>query len=210
MRTQMTAGALVALLAAMACVLAGSASAHSLNAPTISSFGPNVGKVGTRVTIKGAYLSVDHVAPVVKFNGHAAGNVTVVDPMGTTITVYVPQGTPAGGGKITVTTGEGTAVTRTAFTVHPGGTPVTPGKTHIRSFAPMRGAAGTHVTITGVNLGGPKWVKIGGVKATFMVPSQTTIVAIVPKHARSGRITVKTDLGVSTSSGMFSVLGSGI
>jgi hypothetical protein len=210
MRTQMTAGALIALLAAMACVLAGSASARSLNAPTISTFGPHVGKVGTRVTIKGAYLSVDHVAPIVKFNGHAAGNVTVVDTMGTTIIAYVPAGTPAGGGKIAVTTPEGTANTMTAFTVHAGGTPVTAGTTHISSFAPMRGAAGTHVTIHGVNLGGPKWVKIGGVKATFMVPSQTTIVAIVPKHAHSGHVTVKTDLGLATSSGMFSVLGSGI
>src|SRR5690348_9995523 len=133
MRKQMTLGAVVALLVGTACLLAGSALARSTNAPHITSFGPTTGKVGTRVTITGSYLTQDRATPVVKFNGHAAGNVQVPDATGTRIIAYVPAGTPAGGGPITVTTGEGTATSATAFTVMPGGTPVTAGQTHISS-----------------------------------------------------------------------------
>ena len=56
-----------------------------------------------------------------------------------------------------------------------------------------------HVTIRGQHLGGAMWVKFGGVKATYTVPSTTKIVAIVPQKAHSGKITLKTATGQATS-----------
>jgi hypothetical protein len=209
MRNKQTAIAAVALLATAACLLAGAAAARPLEAPTVTGIGPTSGKVGTKVTIYGHFLYIDQTVPQVTFNGHGAG-VVRMDPTDTHIIAYVPQGTPVGGGQVTVTTAEGTATAPMSFTVNPGGTPVRPPSTRIAGFSPLRGAAGTKVMIRGLALGGPKWVKIGGVKATFMVPSQKLIVAIVPKHARSGRIVVKTELGTATSRGMFTVLGAGV
>ncbi len=78
-------------------------------APTIASFTPNSGAVGTTVTITGTNLGS---ATAVKFNGTTA---TVTANSATSITVTVPAG--ATDGTITVTTAGGTATSAASYDV---------------------------------------------------------------------------------------------
>ncbi len=205
MSRQLTRLGVPALLAAiaLACVLTGSATAGPLAAPTITGFAPNHGLLGERVTIYGHDLA----GAQVWFNGVAADNV-VVDPTGTHVRVNVPGEISTGPGAITVTTAGGTVTTTTMFTVNPPTRNTALPRPRIASFAPMRGGAGTKVTIHGRYLGGALWVTFGGTKATFTVPSATRIVAIVPKHAHSGKIAIKTGGGLATAFPRFALTGS--
>jgi hypothetical protein len=124
--------------------------------------------------------------------------------------VNVPGEVTTGPGPITVTTPGGTVTTTTMFTVNPPSKPTAVPHPRIGGFAPMRGAAGTKVTIRGTYLGGAMWVKFGGMKAKYTVPSATRIVAIVPKHAHSGKITIRTSGGLATSGVRFAISGAGI
>jgi IPT/TIG domain len=194
-----------ALLAAVACAcaLSGAASAGAAATPTITGFAPNHGLLGERVTIYGHDLA----GAQVWFNGVPVDNVTV-DATGTHLRVNVPGETTTGPGAITVTTPGGSVTTTTMFTVNPPNKATALPRPRLVSIAPMRGSAGTKVTIWGHNLGGALWVKFGGVRATYTVPSSTKIVAIVPKRAHSGKISVKTSGGLATASMRFAVLGS--
>ena len=78
-------------------------------APTITSFAPTAGPVGTSVTITGTGLGS---ATSVKFNGKAA---TITSNTATQIVTTVPAGATTG--PITVTTAGGTATSATKFTV---------------------------------------------------------------------------------------------
>jgi hypothetical protein len=77
--------------------------------PEISSFTPPSGTVGTTVTITGQNLSG---ASAVAFNGTSA---TIVSHTATQIVTEVPAG--ATKGRITVTTGAGTATSVSKFAV---------------------------------------------------------------------------------------------
>jgi hypothetical protein len=81
----------------------------STPAPTISSFSPGTGRVGTTVTITGTNLNG---ATFVRFNGTAA-TFTVVSA--TSVQATVPSGATTG--KITVTTPGGTATSSQTFKV---------------------------------------------------------------------------------------------
>ncbi|HLX32291.1 MAG TPA: IPT/TIG domain-containing protein [Gaiellaceae bacterium] len=85
-------------------------SSSFLVVPSISSFSPSHGKVGTSVTINGSGFTG---ATSVKFNGTAATPFTVNSD--SKITVKVPSG--ATSGTITVTTSGGTATSSTSYTV---------------------------------------------------------------------------------------------
>jgi hypothetical protein len=78
-------------------------------APTITSFSPTAGPVGTTVTITGTNLTG---ATSVKFNGVTA---TITSNTATQIVTKVPTGATTG--PITVTTDSGTATSSTNFTV---------------------------------------------------------------------------------------------
>jgi hypothetical protein len=79
-------------------------------APTISSFSPNHGSVGTRVTINGSNFTG---ATRVAFNGTVAPSFTVSSA--SQISVTVPSGATTG--KIAVTTPGGTATSSSSFRV---------------------------------------------------------------------------------------------
>jgi hypothetical protein len=85
------------------------AASEKAPAPTITSFSPSSGPVGTKVTIKGTNLSG---ATKVTFNGTAA---TIVSDTATKIVVHVPAGATTG--KIVVETPNGKAESATSFTV---------------------------------------------------------------------------------------------
>ena len=159
--------------------------------PTISSFSPTSGPVGTSVTIKGSNLTG---TTAVKFNGTNASSFTVNNP--NQITAVVGTGTTTG--PISVTTPSGTNQSLTNFTVV---------KAEITSFSPMRGPWGTQVVITGVALTGATGVRFNGVNASsFKVDSDTQITATVATGTTTGTITVTTPAGTLTSADLFTVV----
>jgi len=165
--------------------------------PTISSFTPASGPVGTEVIITGANFSG---VSSVKFNGAPAATF-VVDSQ-TQIRATVPAG--ATSGKISVTTGGGTAMSATNFTV-------TAPAPSITSFTPASGPVGTEVTITGNSFNGVSSVQFNGAPAaSFVVDSETQIRATVPAGATSGQISVATGAGTALSATDFTVTVNGV
>jgi len=135
--------------------------------PSIASFSPTSGQVGTAVTINGSGFNG---TSSVKFNGTAAGYAINSD---TKITATVPTG--ATSGKISVTNSLGTSVSAQSFSV------VKPLPPKISSFSPTSGHTGTLVTINGTSFTGATSVKLGSTQASFTVASSTKIIATVPK-----------------------------
>lgn len=199
------------LVLALVAIQAGGVAAQRLVAPAITGFAPNHGVVGAKVTIYGHDLGG---VQMVQFNGVAATN-PAANASGDRIVVTVPPETNTGPGPISVTTPGGTVTAAGSFTVLPAGGTAARVRAHpalrpvIRKVTPMSAAAGTKVTIAGTNLRGAMSVRFGGVRATFTVPSTTKIVAIVPKHALSGAISVRTAQGSATMRG-FHVTAGGV
>ena len=113
----------------------------------------------------------------------------------------------AGTAKITVRTSGGKeAVSKEDFKVLPPGTeaPV------LDAIAPLQGAPGLQVTLTGTGLDAPTAVTFGGVAASFPVTtSPTKLVVKVPPHAQSGPVAVATAHGTTRSRETFTVLAEG-
>lgn len=200
----------LALVVASSWMLAGSAAARTgVAAPTIISFTPTHALVGATVTIYGHNLA----GAQVQFNGVPASKVTV-DSTGTHVKAIVDPETMDGPSQIGLITPGGTIQSSAIFTVDPPtGAPAQTGaaknvKPLIKSVAPLRGRVGAKVTIKGANLGGAMWVKFGGVKALYTIPTAGEIIARVPKKARSGNISIRTDVGIATKVLHFSVTGS--
>ncbi|HEX9123772.1 MAG TPA: IPT/TIG domain-containing protein [Actinomycetota bacterium] len=168
-----------------------SPSCPQANPPTISSFSPTSGPVGTAVAITGTDLTG---TTSVTFNNVSA--VFTIDSA-TKITATVPSGATTG--RIRVTNPAGTATSSKDFTVT--------GAPRITSFSPTSGPVGTSVTINGTNLTGATSVKFNGVSASFTLNSASKITAKVPSGATSGKISVTTAAGTATSSGTFTVTG---
>ena len=158
--------------------------------PTITSFTPTSGPIGTVVTITGTNLTG---ATSVTFGGVAATTFTVNSA--TQITATVPTGAVTG--TISVTTSTGTGTSASSFTVIPVPT--------ITSFAPAKGQVGDAVVITGTNFTGATSVKFGGVTGSFTFNSATQITATVPSGAVTGPISVTTPGGTATSATTFVV-----
>ena len=159
--------------------------------PTITSFTPTTGAVGSTVVITGTSFTA---ASQVTFAGTNAPVFSVNSA--TQITVVVPNGAVTG--PIAVTTPLGTGTSTTNFTVLP--RPV------ITSFSPTTGIPGTVVTITGTNFTGATQVIFNRTAATvYTVDSPTQITATVPNGATTGRISVITPGGVASSTAVFTV-----
>jgi glucose/arabinose dehydrogenase len=159
--------------------------------PTVSTFAPMSGAVGTQVTIQGTYLAG---ATAVRFHGTPATFSVVWD---TRLIATVPAG--ATSGTISLTTGAGTATSAGTFTV-PGGAPT------VSSFNPTSGPVGTSVVIHGTNFSGATAVKFHGTNAqSFTVNSGTQITAVVAAGTTSGTVSVTGPGGTGTSVGSFTV-----
>lgn len=167
--------------------------------PTISSFAPTSGPVGTAVVISGSGFQDGSVVSAVTFNGTAA---TFTVDSNVQITATVPTG--ATDGPIAVTDPEGTATSAMNFDVTPSPTPT------IASFNPTSGPIGTSVVITGTGFTGATAVTFGGTAATvFTVDSDTQLTATVPTGATTGPVVVTTPGGTATSVTDFTVSGGG-
>ena len=161
--------------------------------PTITSFSPTSGAVGTPVTVTGTGFTG---ANAVKFFNGVTAAFTVTDDQH--ISTSVPAG--AATGVITATTLGGTATSPTSFTVTAPPTPT------ITSFSPTSGAVGTPVTLTGTGFTGANAVKFfNGVTAAFTVTDDQHISTSVPSGAATGVIKVTTLGGTGTSTTNFTV-----
>jgi hypothetical protein len=162
--------------------------------PTISSFTPTEGWLGSEVTITGTNLTW---AAGVTFNG-ASAKFTVVNA--TTLTATVPAGATTGPIHLTkVDGGTVTSVTSaTNFTVLP------PPPT-ISRFSPSIGGAGGEIIIEGKNFVGTTAVQFGLVAAQQFTVTNYAIKATVPAGVTSGPIKVTTPNGTATSAKNFNV-----
>ena len=166
--------------------------------PTITSFNPTSGPVGTSVTIRGTHFQTPVVTDV-EFDGHNAASFRIVND--TTITAVVPNN--ATDGPIRVRNTGGTATSSTNFNVTQAPRPT------ITSFSPTGGPIGTSVVIRGTNFSGTGFttsaVRFNGATATFKVNSAAQITATVPAAATTGRISVTTPGGTAQSANSFTV-----
>jgi hypothetical protein len=190
----MTLGTALALALGVA-ELAGVPTARAA-APVVVVFLPVNGVVGTSVTITGTGFDDSSIATGVAFNNVAATSFTV--DTGTQITATVPVGTTTG--PVSVTDAEGTGASAIDCVVTPSPPPT------ILLFAPSAGPDGTTVTLTGTGYTGATSVKFHGRAASFVVNSDTEIVATVPLGAATGPIAVTTPGGTGTSATGFTVL----
>jgi len=164
------------------------------NPPTVTSFSPTSGAVGTQVDVQGTNFTG---ATSVTFNGTSDTSFQVNSS--TDITAHVPSGATTG--PIAVTTPDGTGASSTNFTVTTsGGNPPA-----VTSFSPASGAAGTNVSITGTGFTGVTGVTFNGTTASFTFNSDTSVSARVPTGATTGPIAVTTPNGTGTSSTSFTV-----
>ncbi len=160
------------------------------NPPTIASFSPTNGPVGTSVTIVGTKFNN---TTAVQFGGINAAGFSVSSSA--QIVAAVPAGALTG--PITVITPSGTASSTAGFSVS--SMPIVTG------FSPSGGNVGARVTISGVNLTGATNVTFSGVSAVFTVASSTQITATVPNGAPTGKVSVSTPQGAAQSAAVFTV-----
>ena len=159
--------------------------------PTVTKVSPNKGPTGggTSVTITGTNFTAN---ATVDFGTTGATGITVSSA--TSITAIAPAGT--GAVDVTVSTPGGASSTGSAdkfsYVPPPAITNVSP------DAGPL--AAGTSVTITGVNLGEAAAVKFGATNAvSFKVSSETSITAVAPAGTGTVDVTVSTVGGTSAT-----------
>jgi len=160
--------------------------------PTVTSFSPTTGPVGTLVLISGTNLAS---VSAVTFGGVAAKSFSAISD--TLATATVPAGAKTGA--ITVTTAGGPATSSGSFTL----TNVIP---TVGGFTPASGPIGTQVAIYGTGLAGVATVSFNGTRASVITPlSDSVLLATIPNGATSGVITVATAGGPAASQKPFSV-----
>jgi len=160
-----------------------------IKAPTVTSFTPAAGQVGTLVTLNGTNLGT---ATAVSFgNVSVTAPITVLSP--TSIKVTVPAGAVTG--RIAVTNPANSAQSATSFTLVP----------RITGFSVPSGTDDVVISILGTSFTGVTVVKFGTVSATFTFVSDGEISARVPAAAVTGRVSVTTPGGIATSATDFVV-----
>jgi hypothetical protein len=196
----------------------GSALANSAGPPAITSITPTSAEPGSTVTINGTNLdgaSVTFQKPhSVLQPVTATAAETLVSPDGTRILLTIPDGSDAANGLIAapgmnqlVVTTPGGKTTTTFKVLEPGKVGMAP---VISRLVPRTARPGATVTITGSHLSGAETVRLAGMKAKFKVPSDSMIVAVVPRHAKSGRWSVTTPVGTTSSSLRFEIVTSSV
>jgi hypothetical protein len=168
--------------------------------PTITTFTPASGPVGTTVTITGTNFSTTAASNTVAFNGTTS---IVTASTATSITTTVPAGATTGA--ITVTVAGNTATSATNFTV-------TAPLPTITSFTPASGSVGTTVTITGTNFSttpANNTVQFNGTTAFVTASTATSITTTVPTGAITGKISVTVGGNIATSTNDYTVTTSG-
>ncbi|MCG8607193.1 IPT/TIG domain-containing protein, partial [bacterium] len=144
--------------------------------PSLSSFNPPSGVIGTEVTVLGEHFTG---TSSVSFNGVAATSFAV--DSGGQLRADVPAGATTG--PISVTNSDGTGMSTSAFSII--------SQPAVSSFAPSNGGIGTQVTITGSAFTGVSDVRFNGTSVTSLnIDSDSQIQAQVPSGATTGVISV--------------------
>jgi YD repeat-containing protein len=160
---------------------------------SVLQFTPTSGPVGTVVTVYGTGFSTTISQDSVKFNGTAA---TITSAITNQFVTTVPSGATTG--TISITTPAGSYTTTMQFTVT-----TSTGVPTITSFTPSSGTPGTALTITGTNFNttpGNNQIKINLTHAFASSATSTQINTVVSPVKASGRISVGTPYGQTTSS----------
>jgi len=161
--------------------------------PFITAVVPILGQVNQNITIRGWHLTN---LLSVKFAGTTSPG-ALANANGTEINARVPAG--ATNGPITVTTSLGSSNTPFSFTV------IGPGP-YIAGFDPNRGAAGTPVTIDGVQFTQVTNVMFGALRgANLFVQSDIRMVVDAPQGVTTCRIAAQARNGAHTNSAFFYV-----
>lgn len=187
---------LLRLLAPMAVIFGlacgGGDTTPTSTAPTISSFSPTSGLVGTSISLSGTNFTG---ATAVRFNGTSA---TFSVGSATQITAMVPTGATTG--TLSVASAAGTGTSSSAFSVTTLSLPA------VTSFTPVTGKAGDSLTATGSGFATITSVTLTGTPCAYVVNSGTSLTVIVPTTAKgNGPLAVINSVGTGTSSTNFSV-----
>ncbi|MFI5158367.1 MAG: IPT/TIG domain-containing protein [Sphingobacteriales bacterium] len=151
----------------------------TVTAPSISSFSPSSGPIGSQVTLTGNFLSGQYYT--VNFGSYST---SAYASSSSSIVVNVPSGIPAGALTISVVIGNQTITAPGSFTV----TAPT-----ITSFSPTSGVAGTQVTITGTGFNSAYYgtsVSFGTVNANITNITTTSITVTVPSNTGNGAMKI--------------------
>lgn len=160
--------------------------------PSITTFTPVSGTVGSNVNITGVNLNV---VDSITFANNVRATVTPVSA--TSVIVVVPAGAVTG--PITLHYQGNTYPSANPFTI-------TAGVPQVNGFTPNTGPTGTTVTITGSNFVAPISVSFNNAQATTInLINSTTLEAVVPGNATTGLIRVTTAGGTGISRGQFQV-----
>ncbi len=161
--------------------------------PTVASFTPATGQVGTNVMVTGTNLIG---TTGYKIGGYGGGYQSVTSD--STVDISAIAGMPAG--PITMVTNAGTTTSAGTFTPTP--------PTIILSYAPKSGKPGDTVTLTGLQFGAATQVLFQpNSSATFALVDDSHLTAVVPAGAIDGSITVVGQNVSNSTVGPFTVTG---
>lgn len=164
-----------------------------------TSFTPEHGIPGQLIKLVGNNFHLDKEQNLVAFAGNTA-IAEVVEAKANELTVKVPF--TATSGKISIRVGNRTVVSAQDFMVDP--------VVAITGFLPLSGNIGTHITITGVSFDANPIVKIGGVTATILDKSATSIKVSIPTGLAVGahKVTISGNGQTVEAAELFTVLAS--
>lgn len=152
--------------------------------PAISGISPTSGIVGASVTISGTDFGSTQGSSTVTFGGTAA---SVTSWSAASVTVTAPAGTGSASVVLTTSAGASNAVSFT-YTV----APTVPA---IAGISPASGVSGAQVVVSGTGFGaiqGSSSVTFGGVPASVIAWSDTSIAVVAPPGAGSAAVVVTT------------------
>ena len=163
--------------------------------PLLTAVVPAEGKPGSTLTLTGDHFSPVAAHDTVWFNGVLA---PVLHATATSLHVTVPAGATTG--KVRVATVGGQAETAQAYAIW---YPPT-----ITAFSPVRGKAGTVVTIVGDHLGSAARTRVdfGGREAQLVQATPTQLLVRVPIDAETGLLRVQTPGGSDTAGTAFTFI----
>lgn len=170
--------------------------------PTITSFTPSAGAVGTSVNVPGTGFGASQGSSTLAVNGVQVASVASWSD--TNVRFAIPAG--ASTGKITLTTAGGTATSTTDFTVQApaSSAPV------ITGLSPATGGTGATVRVTGRNFMAATALTLNGVAITnySINNTGTQVTFTVPAGSTTGLIMVTTQVGSATTNQAFVVQAS--
>ena len=155
--------------------------------PTITSFSPTAGAIGSTVTINGG----NFFNPTTVKIGGTSASATITST--TQISATVPTGATTG--QIVVSNAYGSFTTSSNF--------LTGTKPIITDFSPTVGAVNTTVNMDGLNLSTVTNVTFNGVKESITAKSATTLQVNITNASGTGPITVISPQGSFTTSSNF-------